>query len=176
MLSAVEGVLGAPLEAMHAGATCLVLPAADCDDLVVHDENGLVADPDDERGAARLLDLLARDRDLLDRLQAGARERARRWPGWEQSAADLRAALERILDEDPPADAQWPTTLMADAMSAVALYRTAVFKLEAARERAENEPTYRAALRLRDAWRSPRLRKVRNAASPVTKAAMKRLQ
>ena len=52
MLSAVDGVLGAPLAGFRAGATAVVGPAADAQDLVAHGENGLVADADDVRGAA----------------------------------------------------------------------------------------------------------------------------
>ena len=67
MLSAVDGVLGAPLAGFRAGATAVVgararrRPTSSC-----HGENGFVADADDVRGAARFLDLLARDRELLD--------------------------------------------------------------------------------------------------------------
>ncbi|MBA3428978.1 MAG: glycosyltransferase family 4 protein, partial [Actinobacteria bacterium] len=83
-LSRVEGMFGPPLEGFHKGATCVVTPVTGHEEYVVHDENGLVVDWDDQTGTARALDLLARDRALLHRLRCGALATARSWPSWEQ--------------------------------------------------------------------------------------------
>ncbi len=122
MLSAVDGVLGAPLDGFRHGATAVVGPADDARDLVAHGENGFVADAGDPRGAARLLDLLARDRDLLGRLREAARATAAAWPTPERAAVEMEAALRRLLDEDPPDHAGWPVRLMADAVAAAAVF------------------------------------------------------
>jgi hypothetical protein len=122
MLSAVDGVLGAPLAGFAAGATAVVGPAPDAADLVRHGENGFVADADDPRGAARFLDLLARDRDLLGRLCEAARATAAAWPTPEKAAGEMEAALRRLLDEDPPDHAGWPVRLMGDAVAAAAVF------------------------------------------------------
>ena len=93
MLSPVDGALGGPLEGFVAGATCVVASAPDAADLVRHDDNGIVADPDDVRGTARWLDQLARDPEHLARLRLGARETAASWPTPDDAAERLAAAL-----------------------------------------------------------------------------------
>ena len=90
MLDPVDGGLGAPLEAMHAGVTVVVLPAGGHAELVHHLVDGVVADPDDARGIARWLDQLASDRELLARLREGALTTPRRrwparWSAWSPS-------------------------------------------------------------------------------------------
>ncbi|HWV84029.1 MAG TPA: glycosyltransferase family 4 protein [Capillimicrobium sp.] len=101
-LSRVEGMFGPPLEGFHMGATCVVTPVTGHDEYVRHGVNGLVVDWDDPRGTARALDLLARDRELLHRLRAGALATARAWPSWEQAGAFMALALRRIAAEPPP--------------------------------------------------------------------------
>ena len=123
MLSTVDGALDAPLAGFRSGATAVVGPAPDAADLVEHGENGFVADADDSRGAARFLDLLARDRDLLARLKAAARAKGGTWPTWDQAAAEMEAALGRLVAEDPPAEAGWPVRLMGDAIAGAAVFR-----------------------------------------------------
>jgi O-antigen biosynthesis protein len=163
MLSAVDGVLGAPLEGFLSGATAVVGPAHDAQDLVVHGENGFVADADDVRGAARLLDRLARDRDLLARLQEAARATAARWPTWDDAAAQMAEALERIVAEDPPAQAQWPVRLMGDAIGGAAVFRQEIATLTAEVHRVRNEDAYRVAVQVRQRL-SPLKRALRAAA------------
>jgi O-antigen biosynthesis protein len=163
MLSTVDGVLGAPLAGFRAGATAVVGPAHDVQDLVVHGENGFVADADDVRGAARFLDQLARDRDLLARLQDAARATAARWPTWDDAAAQMREALERIVAEDPPAQAQWPVRLMGDAMGGAAVFRQEIATLTAEVHRVQGEDAYRMAVQVRQRL-SPLKRAARAAA------------
>jgi glycosyltransferase involved in cell wall biosynthesis len=102
-LSRAEGMYGPPLEAFHGACTVVTNPVTGHEEYVRHGENALVVDWDDPVGTARALDLLARDRDLLQRLRAGALETARAWPDWETSTAQMADALRRLLAEPPPA-------------------------------------------------------------------------
>jgi hypothetical protein len=149
MLSTVDGVLGAPLAGFRAGATAVVGPAHDAQDLVVHGENGFVADADDIRGAARYLDQLARDRDLLARLREAAAATGARWPSWDDAATEMKGALERIVAEDPPVQAQWPVRLMGDAIAGAAVFRQEIATLTAEVHRMQNEDAYRVAVQVR---------------------------
>ena len=101
-LSRIEGMAGPPLEAFHCGATCVVTPVTGHDEYVEHGWNGLLVDWDDERGTARMLDLLATDRRLLHFLRSNALATARGWPSWGQSTQFMAAALETMLER--PAD------------------------------------------------------------------------
>jgi hypothetical protein len=172
MLSPVGGALGAPLEAMHCGATCVVMPAADAEELVRHGVNGVLAEPDDVRGVARWLDHLARDRDWLAALRAGAAETAAGWPDWDAASAVLAGALERLVAEPPPERSAWPVRLMADAMAGAAVFRNDHFVLAGELERVQNDEAYQAAAALRDRLRGTRLARV---AGPAARAARKRL-
>ena len=106
------------------------MPVAEASALVRHGENGIVAEPDDVRGAARWLDHLARDREWLGRLRCGrAGDRRRVAVAGDAAVDDWPAALERLVAEPPPDDARWPVRLMADAMAGVAVYRNDHFVL-----------------------------------------------
>ena len=76
-LSRVESLGLGPIEAAHVGTPAVVAPYTGHEEHVVHGRNGLVVGFDDQPGAARALDRLARDRDLLRRLAGGAARRAR---------------------------------------------------------------------------------------------------
>jgi glycosyltransferase involved in cell wall biosynthesis len=93
------------------GATAVATAAPGREEVVEHGVTGLVVAWDDPRGAAHALDLLARDRDLLAQLRAGALARARAWPDAPTAAAALADAL-RALAAAPPAD---PAALRAAA-------------------------------------------------------------
>ena len=108
------------LGAFATGATCVATPTEGRDELVVHRQTGLLADPDDPVGAARALDALARDRALLGRLRAGAREVVERWPTWEEAGRALDAALGEIVAAEPIADPALPAQLMANAVGEAA--------------------------------------------------------
>lgn len=101
-LSRVEGMAGPPLEGFHRGATCVTTGVTGHDEYVVDGVNALVTSWDDERGTARLLDLLARDRRLLHRLRSAAVETARAWPSTEQSTGMFALALRRIAAAPSP--------------------------------------------------------------------------
>jgi glycosyltransferase involved in cell wall biosynthesis len=116
-LSRVEGMFGPPLEAFHKGATCVVWPVTGHDQYIEHRVNGVVTDWDDLKGTARWLDLLAEDRKLLARLQSGALQTAKAWPGWPQAAERMHEALGEILAEprvdDPARFAQLSESIRA---------------------------------------------------------------
>lgn len=101
-LSRVEGMYGPPLEGFHMGATTVTTPVTGHEEYVRHGWNGLVVEWDDERGTARALDLLARDRVLLHFLRHNALRTARGWPSWEQQGTVMAAAL-RAIHRAPPA-------------------------------------------------------------------------
>jgi hypothetical protein len=174
MLSAVDGVLGAPLEGFGAGATAVVGPAHDAQDLVRHGENGFVADADDVRGAARWLDHLARDRDLLARLREAARATAAAWPTWEQSAAEMEAALARLVAEDPPPQAAWPVRLMGDAIGGAAVFRQEIATLTTEVHRLQGDDAYRVAVQVRERWRTARLGPLRRLLAAAARRAKSR--
>lgn len=102
-LSRAEGMYGPPLEAFHVGCTCVTNPVTGHEEYVRHDHNALVVDWDDPVGTARALDLLARDRELLARLRAGALETARAWPDWETSSAQMADVMRALVAEPAPA-------------------------------------------------------------------------
>ena len=101
-LSRAEGMYGPPLEAFHMGATCVTNPVPGHDEYIRHLDNALVVDWDDPAGTARALDLLARDRDLLERLRRSALETAKAWPAWEPAGAEMAEILRTIVAEPPP--------------------------------------------------------------------------
>ena len=137
MLGTHDGVLGAPLAGFASGATAVVTPVPGHDELVQHRVNGLVADPDDARGAARWLDLLARDESLLASLRSGAARTAGEWPSVEAAAASFRAVLDEFVREEPPADVRWPVRLMEDAVARTTIVREHMRFLDESLARAE---------------------------------------
>lgn len=102
-LSRVESLGLAPLEAFHAGVPCVVTPYTGHEEYVVHGVNGLVVGFDDVPATSRALDLLARDRVLLDRLSHGASETARGWPTPSRSTELLASELQAIIERPAPA-------------------------------------------------------------------------
>jgi glycosyltransferase involved in cell wall biosynthesis len=101
-LSRVEGMAGPPLEGFHRGATCVTTPVTGHDEYLADGRNGLLTSWDDERGTARVLDLLARDRRLLHELRTSALRTARSWPSAAQSTAMMALALKRIAADPSP--------------------------------------------------------------------------
>jgi O-antigen biosynthesis protein len=101
-LSRVEGLGLAPVEGFHTGLPCVVTPFTGHDEYARHGENALVVGFDDPAGTAGALDLLARDRELLARLSAGARESAAGWPSQAESTRLLHDALLELAAAEPP--------------------------------------------------------------------------
>lgn len=108
-LSRFEGSPLPPLEAAHVGLPSVVTPFTGHDELVSHGENGLVVGFDDEAGTAAALDVLARDRQLLRRLGAGALADAERWPSMRDAAAGFARAVRTLAyeREQQPAGPVW---------------------------------------------------------------------
>jgi len=113
-LSRVEGVFIPPLEAFHGGVPCVVWPVTGHDEYVRHGVNGAVVDFDDLAGTAGWIDLLARERGLLERLGGGALDTAAGWPTWESSTAAFAIALEAIADGPAAAAGDGMPRLLAD--------------------------------------------------------------
>lgn len=113
-LSRVEGMFGPPLEGFHLGATCVVTEVTGHEEYVEHGWNGLVADWDDPRGTARLLDRLASDPRELHFLRTNALATAQSWPDWEQAGHFMTLAIERIRRDPPPSPTAGAARLMAD--------------------------------------------------------------
>jgi glycosyltransferase involved in cell wall biosynthesis len=105
---------GSPLAlapvAMQHGAVPVVTPVEGHDELVADGESGLVVGFDDVPGAARALDTLARDRELLARLRDGALRRAAALPTVEAETAALLEALSAA-----PAATDRPERLLLNA-------------------------------------------------------------
>jgi hypothetical protein len=109
-LSPAAAPLTAAPRAMLAGVVPIVTPVDGHDELIADGENGVVVGFDDVPGTARVLDTLARDRDLLAELRAGALARAEALPTLDDEAAALRDALTAAA---PPGD--WPARLLLNA-------------------------------------------------------------
>jgi glycosyltransferase involved in cell wall biosynthesis len=124
-LSRVEGMYGPPLEGFHMGATCVTTPVTGHEEYVEHGWNGLLVDWDDPRGAARQLDLLARDRRLLHFLRANALATARSWPSSQQAGTFMAAAVAAIGRTPAPSHAG-ARQLLADARVQLEHHRRAV--------------------------------------------------
>jgi len=101
-LSRVEGMAAPPLEGFHCGATCVTTPVTGHEEYIADGRNALLTSWDDERGTARLLDLLGRDRRLLHELRTSALRTARSWPSVGQSTAMMALALRRIAAAPSP--------------------------------------------------------------------------
>ncbi|ADB53890.1 glycosyltransferase family 4 protein [Conexibacter woesei] len=162
-LSRVEGMFGPPLEGFHMGATCVVAPVTGVDEYIVHGWNGMLVDWDDPSGAARTLDLLARDRRLLTFLRANALETAHSWPSWEQSATFMAAALDRIRRDPPPPPYAGARQLVADHRLSLERHRMLLH------ERNEYRRLAKPALRLKQtsAWQQLKRLREHRAMQPV---------
>jgi glycosyltransferase involved in cell wall biosynthesis len=124
-LSRVEGMAGPPLEGFHCGATCVTTPVTGHDEYISDGRNALLTSWDDERGTSRLLDLLARDRQLLHRLRVGALRTARSWPSTEQSTAMFALALGRIVAAPSPDPTGSAASMAADIRTTMQRHQSA---------------------------------------------------
>jgi hypothetical protein len=97
-LSRSEGLGLPPLEAAAMGTPSVVTPYGGHEDWLHHGVNGVLVGFDDPPAAAAWLDVLARDRGLLDRLSAGALDTARAWPTVTESSDAMLRALRAIVE------------------------------------------------------------------------------
>ncbi len=95
-LSYVEGMFGPPLEMFHCGGTAIVYDVTGFDEYIEHDVNALVAKTNDEEAVIRYLQALHQDRNLLERLIAGAKQTATNWIDWQHASQDFANAIEKI--------------------------------------------------------------------------------
>ncbi len=159
-LSSVEGMFGPPLEGFHCGATSVVTPVTGHEEYVEHGYNGLLTDWDDLRGTARQLDLLARDRELLQFLRANALETARAWPDWERSGRDMAAALAAIHQERGPDTSLASARVLTELRGGIEIqelllsqrrdWRRRARRFERPIQRVGGDRVFRRALALRD--------------------------
>ena len=167
---------GAIVREAHAcGVVPVVLPGGGQGEAVQDEVTGLLVEPDDDRGTARRLDLLATDRERLAHLRRAGLAAADAAPDEVAAVEELRAALAGLCDGPPPDPARWPTRLMADAIAQAAVVANehqAVLSLLHGLERGD---AYRAGTRLMETWQSPRLSGVRKLAKPVSKRVKPRL-
>lgn len=103
-LSRVEGMFGPPLEMMACGGTAIVWDVTGHEDFVVHDRNALVVATGDYESVVTEVNNLVADRDLADRLTAGALRTAAAWPTWEESSATFHRWLRLLARHRQPSD------------------------------------------------------------------------
>ncbi len=151
-LSRAEGMYGPPLEGFHRGCTVVTTPVTGHDEYVRHRENGLVNGWDDLHGTARALDLLARDRGLLDDLRRGALQTASEWPGWPEAAGRMAETLQAIAADPPPDGRGAGLRLASDIQTAIDDVEFASWRAESAMDVYKDlrgQKAVRGALKLR---------------------------
>ena len=156
-LSRAEGLGLPPLEAAAVGTPSVVTPFGGHADWLRHGVNGVLVGFDDLPGTTAWLDTLARDRGLLHRLGAAARETASAWPTVDESADALARALRAVAQADP-GDAVSARRVVARSVARnVELGRIDVDRVmwryaEEHMERLVASRTYRLAEGLRRVW------------------------
>lgn len=92
-LSYVEGMFGPPLEMFHCGGTAIVYKVTGHDEYIVHGQNSLVVDRDDEDGVVEYLRQLKIEPETLKRLKKGAQKTAQQWPDWDSCSREFEKSL-----------------------------------------------------------------------------------
>ncbi len=98
-LSYVEGMFGPPLEIFHCGGTCIVYDVTGHDEYIKDGYNGIVIKTDDEDSVVKSINLLAKDRNYLNKLKVGAFKTAGLWINWEQSSDKFYKSLKNIVSD-----------------------------------------------------------------------------
>ena len=91
-----EGMFGPPLEGFHCGLPAIVTPVTGAEEYIVDGVNSLVVLWDDQPALGLAIDTLARNKELWQELQDGARKTATAWPNWDQQAALFLDSLRRL--------------------------------------------------------------------------------
>ncbi|MEP6953904.1 MAG: glycosyltransferase family 4 protein, partial [Solirubrobacteraceae bacterium] len=143
-LSTVEGMYGPPLEGFHKGATCVTTEVTGHEEYIEHGHNALLTDWGDEHGTARQLDLLARDRDLLQTLRTNALATARGWPSWEEASAAMAEALRSIVSGPAPSPYDHMQRLLADVQTGLETRRLELHYIRALEVKAHRWERIRA--------------------------------
>jgi O-antigen biosynthesis protein len=177
-LSQVEGMYGPPLEGFHMGATCVTTEVTGHEEYVEHGYNALICDWDDERGTARQLDLLARNRRLLHALRSNALQTARTWPTWEQSGEFMAGALHAIRGAPPPPPGAGAARLLADVRAGMEAVRMEYQRRDALQRSLQRWESLRRLPGIRQALAvhgSPGVQVVLKALHPITRRVKQRL-
>lgn len=95
-----EGYGIAYLEGMGFGLPAIGTTAGAAKEIITHGDNGFLIAPGDSSALAQCLQAVAGDRDLLEKLSLGARQRYLAHPTWEDSSRRIREFLCTIL-RDP---------------------------------------------------------------------------
>ncbi len=100
--SSYEGFGIVYLEGMGFGLPAIGTTAGAAGEVIAHGEDGFLIEPEDAVTLGRILDELAKDRQLLARLSVNALKRYRSQPRWEETAGKLREFLSVIARGDSP--------------------------------------------------------------------------
>lgn len=98
-LSYIEGMFGPPLEMFHCGGTAIVYDVTGHDEYIVHKQNSLVVQRDDDDQVVAYLEKLANDKQMLEQLKQGAMQTASAWPDWQSSSSEFEKVLLQIREE-----------------------------------------------------------------------------
>jgi glycosyltransferase involved in cell wall biosynthesis len=96
--SSYEGFGIVYLEGMHFGLPAIAGTAGAAKEIIAHGENGFLVPPGDAAALARSISLLMEDRELLQRMSLAAHGSAAAHPTWNESAAQVRAFLQGLLE------------------------------------------------------------------------------
>jgi glycosyltransferase involved in cell wall biosynthesis len=99
--SAYEGFGIVYLEAMGFGVVPIASSAGGGAEIVEQGKSGYLVAPDDARGIARALEILAGDRGLLRAMAHEARHRYGAFPGWKRSMASAVSYLHALAADFP---------------------------------------------------------------------------
>jgi O-antigen biosynthesis protein len=92
-MTKVEGFFMPPLEMMACGGTVITNKVTGYDEYIIDGYNGLVVEQGDVAAAREKLNILIRDRNLLEKLIKGGIETAKKWT-WEESNNEFVKILE----------------------------------------------------------------------------------
>jgi glycosyltransferase involved in cell wall biosynthesis len=94
-ISSSEGMFGPPLEMFACGGTAICWDVSGAEEYMAHGCNSLLCPINNFSTFLGYIDLLRKDRDLLGRLKAGAKNSANAWPSWFQ----VRESIFKCFDE-----------------------------------------------------------------------------
>jgi glycosyltransferase involved in cell wall biosynthesis len=92
-LSTVEGMFGPPLEMFHCGGTAITYNVSGFDEYIIHNENALVAQINDENKVLEFINFLKDNPFELKRLKKNALKTASNWEDWEISSVNFENAI-----------------------------------------------------------------------------------
>ncbi len=95
--SSYEGFGIVYLEGMHFGLPAIASTAGAAHEIITHGQNGFLVDPGDATALAECLKTLMTDRQRLLEMSLAAQRRAAAHPTWNESTAQVRGFLQRLL-------------------------------------------------------------------------------